>query len=201
MNKPLFIHDVLQPPDIHSAEPIQQDLLRHRLPQRRPRHVQDALPTVQDAEIVPQVEVPGLQHRGQLMGGPAHDVLEFLMREAGLRVGVEGGKERAGEVWVPADALDAVVGTGVHGDGGVDGGLDERGVVELGDPPDRHGRGAELLEQAGALFLECGERGPRGDERVFALAFQSIKPLDPGWAAVMRVIHVWEENLVGVVIR
>ena len=61
MHQPLLIDAFPQPRDLQRAIPIRNDLLRHRLPDPRPRHAQHALPAVQDGEIVPEVEIAGLE--------------------------------------------------------------------------------------------------------------------------------------------
>ena len=200
MHQPLLIDPRPKPLDLQSSIPIRDDLLGHRLPNPGPRHTKDPLPTVQDGEIVPDVEIAGLQHELQLVRVPTEDLLQLGVRGPRGVEGVEGGEDGAGEVRVPADALD-LRGAGVRGDGGVDGGLVERGIVVVYDAADRHGGGGQRLEQVGAFSPQGVEGLQTGDERVFALAFEAVPALDLDRVLIMRVVDVRQQDLAGVVIR
>ena len=92
MDQPPLIHVPLQCLHVQRPIPIVHDLFRHRLPDARPRHLQNPLPPVQQPEIVPDVEIPRLEDETQLMGVATEDLLEASVREPGVLVLAVGGQ-------------------------------------------------------------------------------------------------------------
>lgn len=67
VNQPLAINATLQPRRKQRSVPIMHNLLRHCLSHARPRRLHCYLAPVQQAEIVPNIEIPWLEHQLQLM--------------------------------------------------------------------------------------------------------------------------------------
>ena len=82
MDQPALVHTrPLQRLDVKGPIPILHHLFRHRLPDPGPRRLHHALPAVQQAEIVPDVQIAGPEHELQLMRLAAQDLLEAQVRE------------------------------------------------------------------------------------------------------------------------
>ena len=91
MYKPTLVDMALQ--QIYMKRPItiMDNLVRNDLPDTRPWDPQDALNAIQQAKIIPDVEIARLEDELQLVGFAAHDLLEALVGEASFLVVVVQG--------------------------------------------------------------------------------------------------------------
>lgn len=200
MDQPPLVHVPLQHVNMKGPVAIVHDLFGDRLPDARPRHLEDALPPVEQAEVVPEVEIARLQDERQLVVVAAHDLLEAPVREPGPGVLAVGRQQRARQVRVPARALELAREARVRGQGRVDGGLVEGVAVEAGDAADGHGGVVQVVVEIGELLPKVCEGGLDGDPGVFALSFQAVEALDLVGGVVEGVVGMREEQLGGVVV-
>lgn len=92
MDKPSLVNILLQHIHVKSSITIMDNLFRNSLPNANPRHFQDALPSMEQTEVVPDIKIPRLKDEFQLMSITAHNPLKPLMRNASLLVLVIRGQ-------------------------------------------------------------------------------------------------------------
>ena len=108
MHEPPLVDIALQ--EIHMKTPISiMDILfGNGLPDPLLWDHQDALQAMQQAEMIPDVEIARLEDELQLVGFAAHDLLKALVGEASFLVVIVRGQQRPGQVRIPSHALDLV---------------------------------------------------------------------------------------------
>ena len=89
MNQPVPVHVPLQPRCPQSPIPLVHDMLRHRPPDRGPRHISDFFAAVGQAEVVPNIQIARQKRLLELMCVPSRDLLESVVRQPSFLVLVE----------------------------------------------------------------------------------------------------------------
>ena len=217
MNQPLLPNPPLRQ-QLHAQGPIPilHHLLRHRLSDPGPRRLRNPLPSMQQPEIVPHVQIARLEIQVELVRRAAEDALELQVRAPGGLVGDVGGQERAGQVRVPAETLEGV-GRGfcfffaiffavflagrVRGYGDVDDGLVERDAgVEARQAAHCRGRTVEVGIQRRVFLAHGVQGGGDADPGVVAGAFEAVEAHYLDGVFEEGVVAVGEEELRGIVV-
>ena len=200
MDQPLLPHMPLQQSHTQGSIPIVHHMLRDRLPHARPGHFEHFFPSVQETEVVPDVQIARLEDELELMRVPAQNVLKLQMREARFFVFVVRREQGAGQIRMPADASYLIRGAGLHGDGRADGRLIQGVSVEAGYAANGHGRVAQMMIGRRGFFFEGLQGREDGHKCILALALKAVEALNLDGVVVEGVIGVWEQNLRGVVV-
>lgn len=200
MDQPLLSHNPLQQSSTQGSVSIMHHMLRDRLPDARPGHFQHFFAPVQEAEVVPDVQIARLEDELELVRVPAQNLLKLQMREARFFVLVVRREQGAGQIRMPADALYVIGGAGLHDDGRADGRLIQGVSVEAGYAANGHGRVAQMMIRVRGFVFEGFQRGEDGHKGILALAFETVEALNLDGVVVEGVIGVWKQNLRGVVV-
>jgi hypothetical protein len=76
MNQSFVLDEAPELCHLHGTVLVNHNLLRYSLAHHRSGNFQNAIPAMQDPEIVPDEEIARLHHKAKEVSIPAHDFLE-----------------------------------------------------------------------------------------------------------------------------